>query len=318
MKTLFLTAFFLLIGLQSAVFSQIKRNESFGIPANIKNAKYDMDVDKYTPLFIEVRADGKIYKRERLNDSLDADGQRKKNFEYSALNDTNFIAEMNKYFSDRPKAPDKNWVYLSADIDVKFGKLAEIFRSLAKSEVQPTGVQFVVNPLAEISRDKQTESGGYVLTLNLPQKEISQAKTTVEDESPAPPPVRLPPGYKEKPKTPEQVAAEEKARNSAKEKAEARKKIKVEKLIVELSEAGKTKFNAKPQTAAELSANLKKIFDERTYYEIFRPFTNEIDNTVYLKVSPNVKYGEAIKLIDEIYGGGANRIYLEDKSIIPL
>lgn len=67
MKTLFLTAFFLLIGLQSAVFSQIKRNESFGIPANIKNAKYDMDVDKYTPLFIEVRADGKIYKRERLN-----------------------------------------------------------------------------------------------------------------------------------------------------------------------------------------------------------------------------------------------------------
>jgi len=108
-----------------------------------------------------------------------------------------------------------------------------------------------------------------------------------------------------------QMAAEENMKKLAAEKAVARKKIKVEKLSVEFGDAGEIKFNNQLNTSAEFSSNLKKIFDERTAYDIFRPGTNEVDNTVYLIISPNADYGKAIIFIDEIYGLGAKWIYLD-------
>jgi len=284
------------------------------IPSGVKNPTYDSDVNKASPLFIKVAADNKIYLRKFVNSEF-KDGKLINFFDYTPLTEANLIGEITTVLQD--KTPDTRWAYIQADPTVKFGKLTEFFEKLAKNDIEPNKVQLVVNPLKEVDTSQQTESGGYVLTLILPEK-IDRLKAdeqksggTGNGRATAPPPLPLPPGYKPKPKTAEQIAAEGKAKQIELEKAEARKKIKVEKLFVEFDDTGKIQFNKKLQTTAEFSANLKKIFDERTGYDIFRPGTKEVDNTVYLKISPNANYGAAIKLIDEIYGLGAKGIYLD-------
>jgi len=284
------------------------------ILSGVKNPTYDSDVNKGPLLFIKVAADNKTYIRKPLGRILE--GEKSVNyFDYTLLTDANLIGEITAVLRD--KTPDKRVVYIQAASDIKFGKLTELFEKLAKSEDTPNKIKFVVNQLKEVEKSRQTDDGGYVLTLIIPEK-IDRSKADeqksggIEDGgslTPKPPP--LPPGYKPKPKTVEQIAAEEKAKQIELKKAEARKKIKVEKLFVELGNAGKIKFNNQLQTPTEFSAKLKKIFDERTAYDIFRPGTNEVDNTVYLKIAPNANYGEAIKLIDEIYGLGATQIHLD-------
>lgn len=84
-------------------------------------------------------------------------------------------------------------------------------------------------------------------------------------------------------------------------------------LFTKLNTAGKATLNFEPpMEMSELNTRLTKLFKEREQNGVFREGTNEVEKAVILVALPEVKYGDAIKFIDELDEAGAQPIILGD------
>ena len=142
-KINYLSLFLLVcVAFQSAVLSQTvgentaNQTGRIEIPSKMEYSTYDRNVKSESVLVIEVTADNRTFYRN------------------VALTDANFAGEMARYWDRFVKSPDRNWVYVRGDGDVKFGRLIEIFRNLAKSEVKPNKIRLIVDPLKEIDKNE--------------------------------------------------------------------------------------------------------------------------------------------------------------------
>ncbi len=87
-------------------------------------------------------------------------------------------------------------------------------------------------------------------------------------------------------------------------------------LTVEIIKPDDFIFNNQTKTASELTKELTSIFKEREANGIFYKGTNEVYRAVRLKVSPNTKYGDVIKAVNQIYYSGADWIIDETNTKI--
>jgi len=60
-----------------------------------------------------------------------------------------------------------------------------------------------------------------------------------------------------------------------------------------------------------LSSRLKTIFDDRENRGVFRPDSNEVEKTVFIKAPKGVPYGEVVKVIDAVKLAGADPVGLQ-------
>lgn len=89
-------------------------------------------------------------------------------------------------------------------------------------------------------------------------------------------------------------------------------------LIAMLDSNGKLSLNSEDlgliSDTQKLESMLVKIFKDREDKGYFREGTNEIEKTVFVKVSKSGKYGDFIKLVEAVKGAGAEPIgiYMDD------
>ena len=60
-----------------------------------------------------------------------------------------------------------------------------------------------------------------------------------------------------------------------------------------------------------LTSRLKGIFDDRENRGVFRPDSNEVEKTVFIKAPKTVPYGEVVKVIDAVKLAGADPVGLQ-------
>lgn len=88
-------------------------------------------------------------------------------------------------------------------------------------------------------------------------------------------------------------------------------KNKLLKYEVKLTKDGKYKFNDTDITIEALVDKLRTTFKENEDKVIFREGTNEIFKTVTIKAPKSARYGEVVRLIDEVKGAGAAPVILQ-------
>ncbi len=92
-------------------------------------------------------------------------------------------------------------------------------------------------------------------------------------------------------------------------------------LVAMLESNGKLSLNREDlgliSDTKKLENMLVKIFKDREAMGVFREGTNEVEKTVFLKVSKSNKYGDFIRLVEAVKGAGASpiRIQLDDISL---
>ncbi len=62
---------------------------------------------------------------------------------------------------------------------------------------------------------------------------------------------------------------------------------------------------------AALGQRLSGLFAQRKEQRAYRPGTEEVEKTVFVKAPRSLKYGEVVKVIDVIKGAGANPVGLQ-------
>ena len=86
-------------------------------------------------------------------------------------------------------------------------------------------------------------------------------------------------------------------------------------LVAKLNAAGKIKLNNEPPMKTnELKPLLSNIFKEREESGAFAEGTNEVEKKIILVTEPDVKYGDVVKFVDELYEAGANPIVFGELS----
>lgn len=85
-------------------------------------------------------------------------------------------------------------------------------------------------------------------------------------------------------------------------------------LVAELEGAGNVRLNGEEQGTISDTRNLEKrlsgVLRDRTESGVFRPGSNEIEKSVYVRVSGSAKYSDLVKLIDAVMGAGARPIFI--------
>jgi biopolymer transport protein ExbD len=86
-------------------------------------------------------------------------------------------------------------------------------------------------------------------------------------------------------------------------------------LVVTISSDYKLKLNqddmGNVSDTAPLSQRLSSLFQQRKETRAFRPGTEEVEKTVFIKAPRGMKYGDVVKVIDAIKGAGANPVGLQ-------
>jgi len=86
-------------------------------------------------------------------------------------------------------------------------------------------------------------------------------------------------------------------------------------LVVTVSNDLKLKLNqdemGSVNDTAPISTRLSGLFEQRKRERAFRPGTEEVEKTVFVKAPRSLKYGEVVKVIDAIKGAGANPVGLQ-------
>ena len=62
---------------------------------------------------------------------------------------------------------------------------------------------------------------------------------------------------------------------------------------------------------APLSTRLSGLFQQRKDQRAYRPGTEEVEKTVFIKAPRSMKYGEVVKVIDAVKGAGASPVGLQ-------
>ncbi len=86
-------------------------------------------------------------------------------------------------------------------------------------------------------------------------------------------------------------------------------------LVVSISNDLKLKLNqddmGSVNETGDLSSRLAALFQQRKTERAFKPGTDEVEKTVFIKAPRSLKYGEVVKVIDAIKGAGANPVGLQ-------
>jgi biopolymer transport protein ExbD len=86
-------------------------------------------------------------------------------------------------------------------------------------------------------------------------------------------------------------------------------------LVVTISNDLKLKLNQDDMGSVNdtgaISTRLSGLFEQRKRERAFRPGTEEVEKTVFVKAPRSLKYGEVVKVIDAIKGAGANPVGLQ-------
>jgi biopolymer transport protein ExbD len=86
-------------------------------------------------------------------------------------------------------------------------------------------------------------------------------------------------------------------------------------LVVTIASDYKLKLNqddmGNVSDTAPLSQRLVSLFDQRKQTRAFRPGTEDVEKTVFIKAPRGLKYGDVVKVIDAIKGAGANPVGLQ-------
>jgi biopolymer transport protein ExbD len=86
-------------------------------------------------------------------------------------------------------------------------------------------------------------------------------------------------------------------------------------LVVTISSDYKLKLNqddmGNVSDTSPLSQRLVSLFQQRKETRAFRPGTEEVEKTVFIKAPRGLKYGDVVKVIDAIKGAGANPVGLQ-------
>lgn len=86
-------------------------------------------------------------------------------------------------------------------------------------------------------------------------------------------------------------------------------------LVVSISNDLKLKLNqdeiGSVNDTGNLSSTLAALFQQRKVERAYRPGTDEVERTVFIKAPRSLKYGDVVKVIDAIKGAGANPVGLQ-------
>jgi biopolymer transport protein ExbD len=86
-------------------------------------------------------------------------------------------------------------------------------------------------------------------------------------------------------------------------------------LVVTIANDLKLKLNQNDigsvNDTGQLSSGLAALFEQRKQTGAYRPGTQEVERTVFVKAPRSMKYGEVVKVIDAIKGAGANPVGLQ-------
>jgi biopolymer transport protein ExbD len=89
------------------------------------------------------------------------------------------------------------------------------------------------------------------------------------------------------------------------------KLFKVTPLVITQNSNRQLSLNDVTKSVEDLPIAVERQFKEREANRIYRPGTNQIEKSVYLRVSRNLELSYLIGLIDSLYGAGANSVYLK-------
>lgn len=86
-------------------------------------------------------------------------------------------------------------------------------------------------------------------------------------------------------------------------------------LVVTISPDFRLKLNQEEMGSVNetgpISSRLAALFQQRKEQRAYRPGTEEVERTVFIKAPRSIRYGEVVEVIDAIKGAGANPVGLQ-------
>jgi biopolymer transport protein ExbD len=167
-----------------------------------------------------------------------------------------------------------NPFYLKADVELPFSEVIKILKTVKESSPNEYRVKFIVNPAEEVLKNFADKTNPmFVLNIDL------GTPVPKTDIVPKPNPLLL-------------VA-----------RLDASGKVKLDSMMMP---------SEPPMEISELKERLTKIFKQREQNKTFIEGTMEIEKKVILLTDQNVKYGDVVKLLDELYDISAKPVVLGD------
>ncbi|HEY0460839.1 MAG TPA: biopolymer transporter ExbD [Pyrinomonadaceae bacterium] len=244
------------IGIPFLINEPKRKNETVNLPENVKYVDYDYDIDKETSMILTLTSDNKL----KQKNNVPGKAERTEN-----IITKEELAEKLKNFSE-VTSPDKQIVYLKADINASYENVLQVFDIIRKAEIGKVGL--VVIGEKKESDPYQTYAAKLEVKLPAPIDET--------DEPARPNPLTL--------------AAMLKSDGT---------------LTLNNEEMGTISAPEK------LENKLVEVFKQREANGIFREGTNEVEKTVFLKVSKSSKYGDFIKLVEAVRGAGTEPVGIQ-------
>ncbi len=176
------------------------------------------------------------------------------------------------------RPPESRIVYIAAAVDVPTSELAAVIAELRRQKIETV-------KLLTSSRNPETDEGGLISQPAVAPDRVLELK--IEPEPEPEPEIRPNPLL----------------------------------LFITTGPSGTPVLNNEPKADLKaLTAFLDEIFEERERNGVYRADTNEVEKTVLVKLSaeePDRNYGDFVKLVNAVKGGGASPIMLTEGIMIP-
>jgi biopolymer transport protein ExbD len=109
-----------------------RKKESVNLPANIKNADSDNNIDKETSMILTLTPDNKLYitQRNNLPDKIEITEK--------IITPEELTVKLKKF--SEVMSPDKQIVYLKADVNASYENVLQVFDIIRKTEINKVGL----------------------------------------------------------------------------------------------------------------------------------------------------------------------------------
>lgn len=120
------------VGVPFLIDGPKRKNEIVSLPANLKNAVQDSDIEKESSLVLTLAADGKLHKRQ----TRDVNGRVERT--EAAVTDQELPGTIERSMED--KTPDRRIVYFKCDINASYESVLKVFEAIRKADVDKVGL----------------------------------------------------------------------------------------------------------------------------------------------------------------------------------
>ena len=120
------------VGIPFLIDGPKRKNEIVSLPANVKNAVQDSDIEKESSLVLTLAADGKLHKRQ----TRDVNGRVERT--EAAVTDQELPGTIERSMED--KTPDRRIVYFKCDINASYESVLKVFEAIRKADVDKVGL----------------------------------------------------------------------------------------------------------------------------------------------------------------------------------